>query len=102
VARVICDVYTADGKPFEGDPRFILKRHIQEARALGYEMMAGVEAEFFLFQRAEDGSVTRTTHDAGGYFDLTPIDLGEVARRDIINRSEEHTSELQSRENLVC
>lgn len=85
VARVICDVYTADGKPFEGDPRFILKRHIQEARALGYEMMAGVEAEFFLFQRAEDGSVTRTTHDAGGYFDLTPIDLGEVARRDIIN-----------------
>ncbi|NLG61569.1 MAG: type I glutamate--ammonia ligase [Candidatus Cloacimonetes bacterium] len=85
VARVICDVYTADGKPFEGDPRFILKRHIQEARALGYEMMAGVEAEFFLFQRAEDGSVKRTTHDAGGYFDLTPIDLGEVARRDIIN-----------------
>ncbi|HEU5209783.1 MAG TPA: type I glutamate--ammonia ligase [Longimicrobiales bacterium] len=85
VARVICDVYTAAGAPFEGDPRFILKRHIAEARALGFEMMAGVEAEFFLFQRADDGSVTRSTHDAGGYFDLTPVDLGEVARRDIIN-----------------
>ena len=85
VARLICDVYTADGRPFEGDPRFVLKRHIEAARALGYEMMAGVEAEFFLFHRAADGSVTRITHDAGGYFDLTPVDLGEVARRDIIN-----------------
>src|SRR5688572_16961939 len=85
VARLICDVHAADGRPFDGDPRRVLKRQIELARKLGYEMMAGVEAEFFLFQRAEDGSVTRTTHDAGGYFDLTPIDLGEVARRDIIN-----------------
>ncbi|MHB1168837.1 MAG: type I glutamate--ammonia ligase [Longimicrobiales bacterium] len=85
VARVICDVYTAAGSPFEGDPRYILKRHVREAQELGFEMMAGVEAEFFLFQRADDGSVTRSTHDAGGYFDLTPVDLGEVARRDIIN-----------------
>lgn len=85
VARVICDVYTAAGSPFEGDPRYILKRHVKEAQELGFEMMAGVEAEFFLFQRADDGSVTRSTHDAGGYFDLTPVDLGEVARRDIIN-----------------
>ena len=85
VARVICDVYTADGEPFAGDPRYILKRQIAAARSLGYEMMAGVEAEFFLFHRAADGSVTRVTHDAGGYFDLTPVDLGEVARRDIIN-----------------
>ncbi|MGH7445639.1 MAG: type I glutamate--ammonia ligase [Longimicrobiales bacterium] len=85
VARVICDVYTSDGRPFEGDPRHVLKRHIDAANKLGYEMMAGVEAEFFLFQRADDGSVTRATHDAGGYFDLTPVDLGEVARRDIIN-----------------
>ncbi len=85
VARVICDVHTAAGDPFPGDPRYILKRQIEAARKLGYEMMAGVEAEFFLFHRADDGSVTRVTHDAGGYFDLTPIDLGEVARRDIIN-----------------
>jgi glutamine synthetase len=85
VARVICDVHTADGKPFEGDPRYVLKRHIEGAAKLGYEMMAGCEAEFFLFQRSSAGSPTRETHDAGGYFDLTPVDLGEVARRDIVN-----------------
>jgi glutamine synthetase len=84
LARLICDVHTAEGKPFEGDPRRVLKRQIAAAQAMGYEMMAGVEAEFFLFQRAEDGTPTRVTHDAGGYFDLTPVDLGEVARRDIM------------------
>lgn len=85
VSRVICDVYTAAGDPFEGDPRFVLKRQIAAAGKLGYEMMAGVEAEFFLFQRSAEGIPTRQTHDAGGYFDLTPVDLGEVARRDIVN-----------------
>jgi glutamine synthetase len=85
VARLICDVYTSDEEPFEGDPRRVLKRQVEAAAELGYEMMAGVEAEFFLFQRNDDGSPTRTTHDAGGYFDLGPVDLGEVARRDIVN-----------------
>jgi len=88
VARLICDVYTADGRPFEGDPRRVLRRQIEEAAALGYQMMAGVEAEFFLFHRAPDGTPTRVTHDWGGYFDLTPVDLGEVARRDIVNTLE--------------
>ncbi|MEX0892525.1 MAG: type I glutamate--ammonia ligase [Gemmatimonadota bacterium] len=85
VARIICDVRTAAGEPFEGDPRRVLRRQIAAAAELGFEMMAGVEAEFFLFHRAEDGSPTRLTHDSGGYFDLTPVDLGEVARRDIVN-----------------
>ncbi|HEX6940870.1 MAG TPA: type I glutamate--ammonia ligase [Longimicrobiales bacterium] len=85
VARLICDVHTADGKPFEGDPRYVLKRQIAAAAQLGYTMMAGVEAEFFLFHRSPDGSPTRITHDSGGYFDLTPVDLGEVARRDVVN-----------------
>jgi glutamine synthetase len=85
VARLICDVEKADGTVFEGDPRRVLTRQIEAARGLGYEMMAGVEAEFFLFHRAGDGTPTRVTHDAGGYFDLGPVDLGEVARRDIVN-----------------
>jgi len=88
VARLICDIHTADGSAFAGDPRRVLRRQIEAARKLGYEMMAGVEAEFFLFQRAADGSPTRATHDAGGYFDLTPADLGEVARRDIVTALE--------------
>lgn len=88
VARLICDVYTADGKPFEGDPRRVLRRQVEAAARLGYQMMAGVEAEFFLFHRAPDGSPTRKTNDAGGYFDLTPVDLGEAARRDIVSTLE--------------
>src|SRR5690606_7304868 len=59
VARVICDVYTADGRPFEGDPRYVLRRQIAAAAEMGYQMMAGVEAEFFLFHRGEDGSPSR-------------------------------------------
>lgn len=85
VGRLICDVYTADEEPFAGDPRNVLKRVIGEAQALGYSMMAGAEAEFFLFHRTENGAPTRVTHDAGGYFDLGPVDLGEIARRDIVN-----------------
>ncbi|HEX6135004.1 MAG TPA: type I glutamate--ammonia ligase [Longimicrobiales bacterium] len=88
VARLICDVQSAAGGVFEGDPRRVLVRQIDAARRLGYEMMAGVEAEFFLFHRAADGSPTRETHDSGGYFDLGPVDLGEVARRDIVNALE--------------
>lgn len=85
VGRLICDVYTADEKPFAGDPRIVLKQVIAKAEEMGYAMMAGAEAEFFLFHRTEDGAPTRVTHDAGGYFDLGPVDLGEVARRDIVN-----------------
>jgi glutamine synthetase len=85
VARLICDVYTSDDRHFEGDPRWVLKRQIEAAKKLGYEMMAGCEAEFFLFHRTPEGSPSRVTHDSGGYFDLTPVDLGEVARRDIVN-----------------
>jgi glutamine synthetase len=88
VARLISDVYTADGSPFEGDPRRVLVRQLETARKLGYEMMAGAEAEFFLFHRGRDGTPTRLTHDSGGYFDLTPVDLGEVARRDIVTSLE--------------
>ncbi len=85
LARIICDIYHPDGTPFEGCPRLALKRVTDEAKALGFTMMAGTEAEFFLFQRGPDGAPTTLSQDAGGYFDLTPVDLGEDARRDIVN-----------------
>ena len=84
VARLVCDIHNPDGTPFEGCPRLTLKRQCEEARALGYEMMAGPEAEFFLFQRSPDDEPTITTHDAAGYFDLAPTDLGEECRREIV------------------
>ncbi len=84
VARLMCDVYTPDGEPFEGCPRCTLKKVIAEAKEMGYEMFAGPEPEFFLFEKDENGEPTTITHDKGGYFDLSPVDMGENARRDIV------------------
>jgi glutamine synthetase len=85
VARLICDIYNPDDTPFEGCPRGALKTMVEEARNLGYTMNAGLEAEFFLFERDHGGHVTTATHDAAGYFDLTPIDKGEEARQAMVN-----------------
>ncbi|HEX7090385.1 MAG TPA: type I glutamate--ammonia ligase [Longimicrobiales bacterium] len=89
VARLICDIHTADGKPFEGDPRRVLRRQVEAAAAMGYRMMVGAEAEFFLFYRTPEGTPTLRPHDAGGYFDLTPVDLGERARRAVVDALEQ-------------
>lgn len=82
VARVICDIHDPDGSPFAGCPRHTLKRAIAEAQSRGLAMHAGPEVEFFLFQ-TRSGEATTETHDAGSYFDLTPVDLGEDVRRQI-------------------
>src|SRR5213596_2062609 len=84
VARVICDIYNPDGSAFAGCTRQALKRQIAKAKTLGYEMMAGVEAEFFIFQLDADGEPTTITHDHGGYFDQTPVDRAEEIRRLIV------------------
>lgn len=83
VARLICDVYTSDGKPFEGNPRYVLKKVIESAKQMGYEFEVGPECEFFLFNTDDDGNPTNQTNDEGGYFDLAPIDNGENCRREI-------------------
>ena len=80
-ARFICDVYTAKGKPFEGDPRYVLKKAMAEAEAMGYAYCTGPELEFFLFKR-ENGSLKPLPHDKGGYFDLN-MDLAYEIRRDM-------------------
>jgi glutamine synthetase len=84
VARMICDVYLPDGSPFSGCPRMTLKRQVERAKEMGYAMVAGPEAEFFLFQRDPLGNAKVETHDVGGYFDLTPVDKGEECRRDVV------------------
>ncbi len=84
VARLICDIYRPDGSEFDGCPRLALKRQVAAAKARGYRMVAGPEAEFFLFQKDPDGATLVETHDVGGYFDLTPVDRGEECRRDIV------------------
>ena len=84
VARMICDVHRPNGDPFEGDPRYILKRAIREAADMGYTFEVGPECEFFLFHTDENGMPTTLTHEQAGYFDLGPLDLGENARRDMV------------------
>ncbi len=87
-ARFICDVYSADGKPFEGDPRYILKKVIKEARDLGYEYKCGPELEFFLFKPLEENGLIPIAHDKAGYFDFSPKDLAVDVRNNIINTLE--------------
>lgn len=96
VARLICDIYKPDGTPFEGDPRFILKKTLQEAAGRGYTYNVGPECEFFLFNTDEFGHPTTKTQDTAGYFDLGPSDLGESARRDICLDLEEMGFEIEA------
>ena len=83
-ARLICDVYTPNGKPFEGDPRYILKRALKEAEDMGYIYNTGPELEFFLFKKNGEGPLRPVPHDIGGYFDYSPQDMASAVRRDII------------------
>ncbi len=83
-ARVICDVFTPDGRPFPGDPRYVLRRVLDEARAMGYEYMTGPEPEFFLFERDERGHPVALPHDDASYFDVS-TDLGTSIRRKMVN-----------------
>ncbi len=81
-ARVICDVYTPDGEPFEGDPRYVLKRQIQRAAELGLEYHVGPELEFFLFKRHANGSLMPLEpHDQAGYFDVSTDQANNVRRQ---------------------
>ena len=85
VARMFCDVTYPGGKLFEGDPRYVLKRNLAQASRLGYTFYVGPELEFFFFKSAE----APVPIDAGGYFDLTPLDAASDLRRDIILSMEE-------------
>jgi glutamine synthetase len=102
VARFLCDVYTPDEEPFVGCPRTTLKRQLAEARRLGFTMMAGCEAEFFLFEKSADGTPITATHDAAAYFDLSPIDKGEEIRRVIVEQLMEMGFEVEAAHHEVA
>ena len=96
VARIICDVYCADGTPFAGDCRRILKEQVKKAADMGYHFNVGPECEFFLFHLDENGQPTTLTHEKAGYFDLGPVDLGENARRDMVLTLEDMGFEIEA------
>ncbi len=95
-ARIICNVYTTDGKPFMSDPRNVLKKVLDDAHALGYDFQVGPECEFFIFQSNELGEPTTITHDKAGYFDLGFIDKGENLRREIALTLEEMGFQIEA------
>ncbi len=102
VARLICDVYTPDGKPFVGDPRYVLRRALSKAEAMGYSFNVGPELEFFLFQTDEEGNPTTKTGDEAGYFDLGPLDHGEGTRREICMMLEQMGFEIEASHHEVA
>jgi glutamine synthetase len=79
-ARIICDIYSADGDPFPGDPRYALKRAVAKAEAMGFVAYnIGPELEFFLFRKGTS-TLDAVPHDVGGYFDFSPNDEAERVR----------------------
>jgi glutamine synthetase len=87
-ARLLCEVTTPDGEPFEGCPRTILRRTIEDTRAALPDLRIGLEVEFYLFELDENGDPRPTAQDAGGYFDLSASDRGEEARIAIVSALE--------------
>ena len=85
VARMFCDILSPGGKPFEGDPRYVLKRNLKRAAEKGYTFYVGPELEYFYFQ---DAKGTQTL-DEGGYFDMTPLDAATDLRRETVLTLEE-------------
>src|SRR5665648_1114456 len=76
-AFVFCDVLDRDYKPFEGDPRWVLRRQLERAQKLGLNYYVGPELEYFYFKSPEE----RELIDSGGYFDVLPADLGNDLRK---------------------
>ena len=101
-ARIICDVHKSDGTPFEGCPRVNLKRVLAEAKTLGYTMNVGTEAEFFLFEKDEQGRATTVTNDVAGYFSLDPEDTGNDCRREVIETLEKMGFEIEASHHEVA
>jgi glutamine synthetase len=80
VARMFCDILNPDGSPYEGDPRYALKRNLERLKEHGYTFYLGPELEFFYFKNSKGTEVL----DEGGYFDLTTLDAASDLRRETV------------------
>ena len=91
IARLICDVFTPDMKPYDGDPRYVLRRALKKAEDMGYSFFVGPELEYFYFPSPDDP----TPIDRGGYFDLLPLDAASDLRKQTIGRLERMGIEVE-------
>lgn len=101
-ARLICDIFDSEGHPFTGCPRYALSAILKEAQEMGYTMQVGPEPEFFLFQLNEDGTPSLRTNDKASYFDLPPVDMGEEARRDMVETLQSIGFEIEAAHHEVA
>jgi len=85
VARMFCDIYTPDGKPFAADPRYVLKRNLARTKKMGFTYCVGPELEYFYFDNPKNTIVL----DKGGYFDLTPLDVAQNVRNETVSALED-------------
>ncbi|MGD8552514.1 MAG: type I glutamate--ammonia ligase [Anaerolineales bacterium] len=83
-ARIFCDIYLPDGKPFPGDPRGVLKRILNSIEAKGWRYNVGAEPEFFLLRRNGPESIHPVPHDVGGYFDFSASDEAQRVRTELM------------------
>jgi len=79
--RFVCSVMTPEGKPFDGDPRYVLKKQLEKLHKMGMEFFVGPEFEFFLLENRDGKYVP---HDSAGYFDFGPLDRGELVKKEIL------------------
>lgn len=96
VARMICDLYCPDGTPYLCSSRYLLEQVAREAEEEGYHCYIDPECEFFLFHCDDNGMPTTLSHEQAGYLDMSPLDLGENARRDMVLTLEEMGIEVES------
>jgi glutamine synthetase len=85
VARMFCDIYLPNGRPFAADPRYVLKTNLERARQLGFSYYVGPELEYFYFNNPKNAIVL----DKGGYFDLTPLDVAQDVRNETVSALED-------------
>lgn len=86
-ARIFCDVHNLDGSTFEGDPRQVLRRNLDAARAMGFEFLVAPDIEYFYFEKPTAG-VNPVPLDDGGFFDLTTTDVSSSLRKETIRTLE--------------
>ncbi len=96
VARIICDITNPDKTPFAGCARTNLKRVLANLKEKGFTANFGPEMEFYIFGRDEQGKATTSTNDQASYFDLSPVDLGEEIRRDMVITLEKQGFEIEA------
>ncbi|MGA2297001.1 MAG: type I glutamate--ammonia ligase [FCB group bacterium] len=106
IARVICDVFTPDGKPYQSDPRYVLQKVMKEATDMGFVYNTGPEMEFFLFKK-DNGTIKTTSdkkiepHDLGQYFDLD-MDLGYIVRKEMMHALQMMNIEVEASHHEVA